>query len=171
MIADAHAKPRIVLQTASITVGVFANVYIMRVHGEVLMDDLLAAHKQHLALIAGGRESTGVLTIAQANAPIPKADVREASGRLMRELTPHLLAGATVIEGGGFWASAVRSFLTAVYFVARQPCPTKAFGRVEEAAAWLGARVGQIPSQVTGAADFVVKRSPSPGAPKVSGSP
>jgi hypothetical protein len=141
----------------------------MRVHGEITMPDLLAAHREHLDLIASGKNNTCVLTIAQANAPIPSGDVREASGRLMRELTPHLLAGATVIEGGGFWASAVRSFLTAVYFVAKQPCPTKAFARIDEAAQWLGPRVGQIPSQLTGAANFVLKRSPQMSSEKTSG--
>ena len=159
MVSTPSDAPRIALQTPAMTIGIFANVYFMRVHGEITMPDLLAAHREHLALIASGKTSTCVFTIAQANAPIPSADVREASGRLMRELTPHLLAGATVIEGGGFWASAVRSFLTAVYFVAKQPCPTKAFARVEEAAQWLGPRVGQIPSQLTGAANFVLKRS------------
>ena len=158
------ATPRIALQTASMTIGTFGNVYIMRVHGEITMPDLLAAHREHLALIGQGNPSTCVLTVAQYNSPIPNAEVREASGRLMRELTPHLLAGATVIEGGGFWASAVRSFLTAVYFVAKQPCPTKAFARIDEAAQWLGPRVGQIPSQLTGAANFVVKRSPQASA-------
>jgi hypothetical protein len=170
-VSTPSATPRIALQTPSMTIGTFGNVYIMRVHGEITMSDLLAAHREHLALIASGKPSTCVLTIAQYNSPIPNAEVREASGRLMRELTPHLLAGATVIEGGGFWASAVRSFLTAVYFVARQPCPTKAFARVEEASQWLGPRVGQIPSQLTGAANFVLKRSPQPPVEKTTGAP
>jgi hypothetical protein len=154
--------PRVVLRTDALTVGTFENVYIMRIQGCIQMDDLMASHQAHLDLIASGHRSTAVLAIARANVPIPDADVRDASSRLMRELSPHLLAGATVIDGGGFWASAVRSFLTAVYFVARQPCPTKAFASVPEAADWLGPRAQQIPSQLVGAAEIVVRTSNEP---------
>jgi hypothetical protein len=155
--------PQVKLRTAALTVGTFRNVYIMRIHGCIEMEDLLASHQVHLDLIASGARSTGVLAIAKANVPIPDAEVRDASSRLMRELSPYLLAGATVIDGGGFWASAVRSFLTAVYFVAKQPCPTKAFGSVEEACEWLGPRVSQIPSQLVGASQLVLQGSADPG--------
>ncbi len=139
-----------------LSVGTWANVYFMHVFGELDAASLCAAHEVHISLIERCPQGTGVMAISETAIPIPGADVRDLSSRFMRELSPNLRACATVIPGGGFWASAVRSFLSAVYFVAKQPCPTRAVATVEEGALWLGPRAGQIPSQIVGAAHEVM---------------
>ncbi|MBC7170806.1 MAG: hypothetical protein H5U40_00175, partial [Polyangiaceae bacterium] len=47
-------------------------------------------------------------------------------------------AAATVIVGDGFWASAMRSTLTALTLVVRPPCPQRTFADIGEALGWLG---------------------------------
>jgi hypothetical protein len=157
---------RLALRSDVVTVGTFRNLYVMHIHGRITMDELMASHRVHLDIIAQGYASTGVLTLADENVPIPGSDVRAASSRLMRELTPHLQAGATVVGGDGFWASAVRSFLTAVYVVAKQPCPTKAFASVQDASVWMAPRLGLHPAQVASAAQFVLAHGPNAKLPE-----
>jgi len=147
---------QIVRISPQLSVGTWANVYFMHVCGEFDVKDLRAAHEVHLALIERCPQGTGVMAIGEMNTAIPGTEVRDLSSRFMRDLSPHVRACATVIRGGGFWASAVRSFLSAVYFVAKQPCPTRAVATIEEGALWLGPRAGQIPSQIVGAALEVI---------------
>jgi len=147
---------QIVRVSPRLSAGTWANIYFMHLFGELDATSLRAAHEVHLALLKRYPQGTGVMAISEANTAIPGSDVRDLSSRLMRELSPDLRACATVIPGGGFWASAVRSFLSAVYFVAKQPCPTRAVATVEEGALWLGPRAGQIPSQIVGAAHQVM---------------
>jgi hypothetical protein len=156
---------RLALRSDVMTVGTFRNLYVMHIHGRITMDELMASHRVHLELIQRGEPHTGVLTLADENVPIPGSDVRSASSRLMRELVPHLVAGATVVGGDGFWASAVRSFLTAVYVVAKQPCPTKAFASVQDASGWLSPRLGLLPVHVVSAAQFVLAHGPNAKLP------
>jgi hypothetical protein len=159
------ALSRLAYRSDVITVGTSGNLYVMHIHGRLTMEELQASYVTHKELIASGAASTGVLTIADENVPIPGSDVRQASSRMMSELSPHLLAGATVVSGDGFWASASRSFLTAVYVVAKQPCPTKAFASIADASGWLGPRIGLPPAQVLSAGNFVLTHAPGAKLP------
>ena len=161
------ALSRLAYRSDVLTVGTSGNLYVMHIHGRLTMDELQASYNAHLALIKIA-PSTGVLTIADENVPIPGADVRQASSRMMSELRPHLMAGATVVSGDGFWASASRSFLTAVYVVAKQPCPTKAFASIGDASGWLGAKIGLPPAQVLSAGNFVLTHGPGARLPAES---
>lgn len=152
-------RPELVRISSSLSVATWSNVYFMHVFGELTVEDLREAYQVHVDLLARNPQGTGVMAICAPNTAIPGAEVRELSSRLMGELGSNMRACATVIYGGGFWASAVRSFLSAIYFVAKQPCPTKAVATIDEGAAWLGPRAGQIPSQIVAAAHELVSFS------------
>jgi len=162
-------RPDFVRVSPSLSVATSGNVYFMYVLGELSPADLRAAYDLHVSLIGRCPQGTGVMAIAAPNTAIPDAEVRELASRMMRDLGMNIRACTTVILGGGFWASAARSFLSAVYFVAKQPCPTKAMPTVDEGAAWLGPRAGQIPSQIAAVAhDLMTFSENGRGSPSIA---
>jgi hypothetical protein len=56
-------------------------------------------------------------------APLPAAEVRAAYEDLLRRYAERIACAALLIEGDGFWASAVRAFLTGVQMVERRLRP------------------------------------------------
>ncbi len=116
--------------------GSFDNVHLCVYRDELTMDALNAANQHHRALMAR-HPSTFVLGVAQPNLPLPASEVRVRGAELIQENRESVLGAATVLVGGGFWASAVRSVMTASFALARQPYPSKVFATSEEAATWL----------------------------------
>lgn len=62
---------------------------------------------------------------------------RAEIGQMLRERAG-LKAWANVVEGDGFWASAVRGITTTLQLVAKPSFPLKTFASVPAAAEWLG---------------------------------
>lgn len=56
--------------------------------------------------------------IVQNNLPMPDADTRDVLLQLSREHADETASVAVVIEGGGFWASAIRGFVTGIRVLA-----------------------------------------------------
>ena len=69
-------------------------------------------------------------------APLPAADVREAYQALTQRYADKIICSAILIEGDGFWASAVRAFMTGIEMLQRR-MRTKAFGDLESLSAWV----------------------------------
>jgi len=78
----------------------------------------------------------GMLTIVEANAPAPNNDARHAIARFLRSAT-YLRASAVAFEGSGFRAAVVRSVVSGLTMLARQPFEHKVFDSVATAAGWL----------------------------------
>lgn len=152
---DSPSRPLVdVLHVApSITVGAFANVHLCIYRGELTLEALEAANQHHRDLM-GRHPRTFVLGVAQPNLPLPGADVRQRGARLIEENRAHVEAAGLIVEGAGFWASAVRSVMTASFALARQPYPSKCFATGLDASTWLGtfpAGHGLGPAQVASA--------------------
>lgn len=96
--------------------------------------DVDQRHHEALAKQVGG---TVVLTVARHGLALPDDGARRRAAELVRHNATFVRRSASVIEGDGFWASAARSAVTAVFVFARQPYPSRVFGLVDEAAAWL----------------------------------
>ena len=70
---------------------------------------------------------------------LPDADARAALLEASRAGGPHLAAVAVWLAGSGFWASAVRSFVTGMNVVLREPFELRMFAELEELTEWLPA--------------------------------
>jgi hypothetical protein len=68
---------------------------------------------------------------------LPHADARAGLGQLMREMQDDLACLGVVIEGGGFWASAMRSAVTGLGLMAPKGLPFRALASIEDLIAWL----------------------------------
>jgi hypothetical protein len=105
-----------------------------------------AAHD--LARALGTR--VGLLTVVEAEAPIPSSAAREALSSAMKSCSDVLIASAVTFEGEGFRASAVRGVATALSLMAKPPYPHKTFATVHDAAQWLSSRMhgAQLPPDI-----------------------
>jgi hypothetical protein len=81
------------------------------------------------------------LTLAPGGAAIPTAEFRNKAESNMRESDQWILAGAMVIGGTGFWASAARSVITGFINVSSGP-HHRAFGDVAAALGFLTQKGG-----------------------------
>ncbi len=104
--------------------------------GETTMEGI-AELEAHLAAFAAGQPDGVVLvTIVERRAPLPPGKVRDALARFMAR-SASIRASGVVFEGSGFRASAVRSVVTGLTMLAKQPYPHKVFATVEQASVWL----------------------------------
>ena len=78
-----------------------------------------------------------LLVIVEESAIPPPAAVRADLATMLRLSTPHLIRFATVIEGTGFRAAAVRGVMTSIAVLSRQEFPHRVFSNAETALLWL----------------------------------
>lgn len=70
-------------------------------------------------------------------AGLPAADAREGLVKLMNRHTDRLACVGIVVGGTGFWASAIRSFITGMRAVSSRAYELKLVGSIEELVVWL----------------------------------
>jgi len=70
-------------------------------------------------------------------AGLPETPVRNHVMQILREQGSKLGEIATVLDGGGFWASAYRGVLTGLRMAAGERAGFRVFANLDEAAAWL----------------------------------
>ena len=68
---------------------------------------------------------------------LPDADTRTALVNESRRATGHLAAVGVVLGGSGFWASAIRGFVTSVHVLLSAPFEFKIVSQLDELAQWL----------------------------------
>ncbi|HET8937025.1 MAG TPA: hypothetical protein VFN67_26465 [Polyangiales bacterium] len=68
---------------------------------------------------------------------MPTAEARAEVGRIMRENAKTTAAAAALVPGNGFWASALRSMVTAILMLAPRSFAFRMFGELSELADWL----------------------------------
>jgi hypothetical protein len=68
---------------------------------------------------------------------LPDDSTRQALIRISKLAAPHLAAVAVVVEGTGFWASALRSLITSIRVVLPGTFEMALFGTTEELVRWL----------------------------------
>lgn len=67
----------------------------------------------------------------------PNAATREKLIAESRKAAPHLAIVGVVVGGEGFWASAIRSFITGVHVLVPGSFQLRLFGHVDELVGWL----------------------------------
>ena len=91
------------------------------------------------ALIARHPEGIASVQIIANGVALPDSATRAELDRLTNGFAPNLSCIATVLEGSGFWASAMRSFITSIHWVARRPFKVRIGSTLADAAAWIPA--------------------------------
>jgi hypothetical protein len=95
------------------------------------------AASQLLRTLSTTRSEVLVLAILGPNTPPAGSEIRDIIGKALQDLGPKLRGSATVVEGQGFRAAALRAALLGMSMVVRSSHPQKTFATVGEAAAFL----------------------------------
>jgi hypothetical protein len=95
--------------------------------------------KEEATKLAGGM---GLLAVIDARAPPPGSAAKDQLKRMYPEVSALVRVLARVVEGDGFLASAKRGALSIIDMAMRLKCPSKVFGRTEEAVAWMLQQMG-----------------------------
>lgn len=74
------------------------------------------------------------------DAPVPGAEARAVLDALAERHAARTACVATMIEGSGFRVSAMRSFLTGMLVLRRQPFKVKTCATIDEVANWMAER-------------------------------
>jgi hypothetical protein len=84
-------------------------------------------------------EGISAVHIIANNTPLPDKSVREQLSQVTNRHAKQLACVCHVVEGSGFWASALHSFLTGLHFLARGPFKLHICSNIPAAARWLPA--------------------------------
>ncbi|HTU56878.1 MAG TPA: hypothetical protein VMF89_00565 [Polyangiales bacterium] len=77
------------------------------------------------------------VTLVMRETELPGTDARVALEELTAQYAPYIHSVALVIDGDGFWASMIRSFLTGLHLLRGHGYGCKAFPNTAEANPWL----------------------------------
>lgn len=128
-------------------VSSWGSVFVTGIFGQP-SDAMLDAIDRHEGALTkkhpDGITSIFVIHDVQLARP-PTAEFKKASQALMEKYAPHLRGTAQVVIGGGFVASMIRTFITAVTMFGSSPVRTKAFASVGDAVRWMVQLPGQDP--------------------------
>lgn len=98
-------------------------------------------HVQEMSKLAeeiGQSHSRGSnVTLVVNRAPLPAYEARHAIHQLTRRYEKNIACSATLIEGSGFWTSAIRSLVTSLHLVGRWGFELKTFSDIDALSAWL----------------------------------
>jgi hypothetical protein len=71
------------------------------------------------------------------NPPLPTSEARDTLIRETKRYSKDLACVGTVLEGSGFWASAVRSFIVGIRVVVPRTFEMQTYASIAELVAWL----------------------------------
>src|SRR5688572_26492196 len=129
-------KLEVVAKSPTFACGYFGPLAVTVWEGAAAPADAQAAITL-LNAVAKDDEQVLMLAILGPNAPPATADVRDAISNAIRRLGPQVKAAASVVEGEGFRAAAMRGALIGMGFVVRMNYPHKIYATVGEAVAFL----------------------------------
>jgi hypothetical protein len=87
--------------------------------------------------VAKHPEGISAVHIVANGVALPESATRAELNRLTDKYAPSLACFGTVIEGSGFWASAMQSFVTGLHWVSRRPFKSRIGPSMVEIAGWL----------------------------------
>lgn len=108
-------------------------VAYMRIHGALTREAVDATRRLQLEALASRQAGMGFLLDASGDVVLPSADVRRYAAEMAAKHSDGLAVHVTILEETGFRASALRSALTGIFFLARTPYPRHVVGDVESA--------------------------------------
>ena len=97
---------------------------------EQLAEQSTCFHKRH-------PEGVSVIHVISKGPALPDSETRERLGMLLQAHSGSLACIGVILDGRGFWASAVRGFLVGLRLVAPRTFTMQVFSTPEEVAEWL----------------------------------
>jgi hypothetical protein len=89
------------------------------------------------AFIKEHPEGISAVHIIAKNAPLPDKVVREQLRQVSERHAKHVACVCHVVEGSGFWASALQSFLTGLHWLSKRSYGLHICSDIRSAAQWL----------------------------------
>ena len=83
------------------------------------------------------RQGFSAVHVVANGARLPDSATRAELDRLTSKYSKNLACFGTVIEGTGFWASAMQSFVTSLHWVSRRPFKVRISSTLSEIAGWM----------------------------------
>jgi hypothetical protein len=128
------------IEPGAFYIGSWQGIVMVRWEKTADADAVLRLGKVSTALVADQaypRRSN--VHIISESAGVPSASARAGFVDLMKEHADRMACVCIVVEGSGFLASAMRSFLTGMRLLAPRAFQYRLFGTVEDVVAWLPA--------------------------------
>jgi len=151
--------PALVVDQPAVLAYALENLFVMLWRGattDVALDDVHAALER---VVAQHEEGIAIVSIIQRGAPPPSSAHRGRVREFQETLSSRLRCLAIVIEGMGFWASAVLGAATAIISARRVRFPQKVCRTHEEAVLFIASKCEGTPAgdgrMIMRAFDFV----------------
>ena len=144
---------RIIYETPdrSMTLATRGSLFVTIHRRNYSAEEFTLLHRHQLSFARAQGEPFPLLTILDVS-PMHivrfSGEAREATVRLAREMTPHVRCSGVVFDREGFAASAIRSLITTVSGVSRQPVPSRVFGDLGATIRWIATQLDRpLPSE------------------------
>ena len=82
-------------------------------------------------------ERIAILSYAEPGTPLPDAEARRYGAEAQAKYDGTFVCSATIIPGGGFWASAAIALVNTIALLSRAKAPNRVFGDPQEACVWV----------------------------------
>lgn len=129
--------PAIVYETAGLAVAHWKNVAIHLWTGSPSTAMVMKLDELSPAFASAHPRGISSIHIIAQGTPLPEGDVRHALRSLTNKYAKNIACVCHVVEGAGFWASALQSFLTGFHFALRDPFELHICATLEMAARWM----------------------------------
>jgi hypothetical protein len=113
------------------------SIHVWTVEGTMALVDAL--DRLTATFTAAHPEGISAIHIIAKNAPLPPADVREQLQKVTKRHASRVACVCHVVEGSGFWASALHGFLTGLHWITRGSFRLHICSDVPAAARWVPA--------------------------------
>lgn len=102
-------------------------VFMVEWRDKTLMDGCEALLKECTTYAESQPNGLGLLTIIHATAPLPEKEERKHIAKFLQQSGGFIKHSTVVVEGEGFRSACVRSVVTGLAQLARQPFPHKVY--------------------------------------------
>jgi hypothetical protein len=134
-----HETPAIVYEAQALLIATWKNM-VLHVWTDratpVLVDVLDDTTRRFTSLHPEGFSAVHLVV---NNTPLPEKGIRERLSELTERYAKDLACLCHIVEGSGFWASALQSFLTSLHVFSRAAFKLHICGDIPAAARWLPA--------------------------------
>jgi hypothetical protein len=113
--------PALVYETAGLVKAQWRNVAIHLWSAKATAAMVMKLDELSVAFVKAHPRGVSSVHIITEGTPLPDRAVRDALRALTNKYAKNLACVCNVVEGAGFWASALHSFLTGLHFGPRDP--------------------------------------------------
>jgi hypothetical protein len=140
-----QAPGKLVVQHRSrgVALGTLDAFSAMRCFGDVTPEDVFATLKCSEIINAYRPEGNASIVALDPTCTFPSDPTRRAAVEVTRRTREQKVAQAVIVLGDGFWASAIRGFLTTMSSLSRVNFTQKVVRHEEEAVDWSIAAIGE----------------------------